>query len=150
MWRWCAYLVTGHFGGNNVATTVAANSHRLQGLLGSERVPSGRPMPEVLPASTLLTASSAVILPAPILKPKWVQYEKQHRKVDTRGLTIVHLTGMHLTGVHLTGVHLTGVHLIGACISQGVHLMGVHLMNVPLSWASLAGLFRGCVAAPAP
>jgi hypothetical protein len=42
------------------------------------------------------------------------------------------------------GIHLMGVHLIG------VHLMDEHLMNVPLSWASLAGLFRGYVAASAP
>jgi hypothetical protein len=38
-------------------------------------------------ASTLLTASSAVILPTPIPKPKWVQHKKQHGRADARGLT---------------------------------------------------------------
>jgi hypothetical protein len=38
-------------------------------------------------ASTLWTASSAVILPTPLPKPKWVQYKKQHGKADARGLT---------------------------------------------------------------
>jgi hypothetical protein len=38
-------------------------------------------------ASTLLIASSAVILPTPILKPKWVQHKKQHGRVDARRLT---------------------------------------------------------------
>jgi hypothetical protein len=40
-----------------------------------------------LTASTLLTANSAVILPTPIPKPKYVQYKKHHGKVDVRGLT---------------------------------------------------------------
>jgi hypothetical protein len=92
-------------------------------------------MPQVLPACTLLTASGAVILPAPILKPKWVQYEKQHRKVDTRGLTIV-----HLTGVHLIWALFHKACISEACTPEGVHLMGVHLMDVALSWASLAGM----------
>jgi len=38
-------------------------------------------------ASTLLTASGAVILSTPIPKPKWVQYKKQHGRVDARELT---------------------------------------------------------------
>jgi hypothetical protein len=33
---------------------------------------------------------------------------------------------------------------------MSVHLMDAHLINVPLSWASLAGLFRGHVSASAP
>jgi hypothetical protein len=39
----------------------------------------------------------AVILPVPILKPKRVQFKKQHRKVDARGLIIVHLIGACLS-----------------------------------------------------
>jgi hypothetical protein len=39
--------------------------------------------------STLLIASSVVILPT----PKWVQYKNQHRKVDARELTVVHRSG---------------------------------------------------------
>jgi len=42
------------------------------------------------------------------------------------------------------GMHLMGVHLIG------VYLIDVYLMNVPLSWASLAGLFRGHASASGP
>jgi hypothetical protein len=92
----------------------------------------------VLPASTLLTASSVVILPALILKPKWVQYKKRHRKVDARELTVVHLTGactsqghtslrgVHLTDVHLIGIYLTGMHLTGMYLTS-VHLIGVSL-----------------------
>jgi hypothetical protein len=38
-------------------------------------------------ASTLLTASRAVILPTPIPKLKWVQHKKQHGRVDARRLT---------------------------------------------------------------
>jgi hypothetical protein len=85
----------GHFGGNNVCVTiVATNAHRLQRSLGSEQESlPGRP------ASTLLTASSVVILPAPIQRPKWVQYKEQHRKVDARELIVVHLTGVHPTSV---------------------------------------------------
>jgi hypothetical protein len=85
-------------------------------------VPSGRPKwSEVClgaPVSTLLTASSAVILPAPILKPKWVQYQKQHGKVDVRP-----------TAVHLTGVCILRA-ITGACLSLGVCLTGVHLVTV--------------------
>jgi uncharacterized protein YjbI with pentapeptide repeats len=108
----------------------------------------------VLPASTLLTASSVVILPALILKQKWVQYKKRHRKVDARELTVVHLTGactsqghaslrgvhltdVHLIGIYLTGMHLTGVYLAGAYLT-GVHLTGVHLSHRRTSCISQA------------
>jgi len=90
----------------------------------------------VLPASTLLTASSVVILPTLILKPKWVQYPKEHRKVDVRELTVVHLAGARISQGHAS--------------LRGVHLTGVHLMNVPLSWTSLAGLSRRHASVSAP
>jgi hypothetical protein len=85
--------MAGHFGGNNVEQQL------LPLMLTPFRASQVSEVCLSAPVSTLLTASSVVILPAPILKPKWVQYKKQHRKVDARELTVVHLTG--------------------ACISQG-------------------------------
>jgi hypothetical protein len=93
----------------------------------------------VLPVSTLLTASSVVILPALILKPKWVQYKKQYRKVDAKELIVVHLIGTCTSQEHasLRGVHLTDIHLIGIYLTSmhltGVYLTGVHLIGVSLT-----------------
>jgi len=73
----------------------------------------------VLLAYNAFDSQQRSYLPAPILKPKWVRYKKEHRKVDTRGLTVVHLTGAaYLTGVCIPRAIIGAWPLIGVSLSQ--------------------------------
>jgi hypothetical protein len=72
------------------------NRESLPGVPGGQRYTAGLSAS----ASTLLTASRVGILSAPLLEPKMGLMPKSNiKKVDARGLVVVHLTG--------------------ACISQG-------------------------------
>jgi hypothetical protein len=100
----------------------------------------------MLPASTLLIASSAVILPAPILKPRRVQYKEQHKR-SIRGGSQSCISPAHISqrGMHLTGYHrrmpLIGVHL--RHVSEGFYEDIAH-QNTAAHLSQLQLGFRRC------
>jgi hypothetical protein len=84
----------------------------------------------VLPAYTLLIASSVVILPTLILSQngsntrsnieRSMRESSQSCACTPQGhasLKGVHLTDVHLIGIYLTGMHLTSGHLISVSLT---------------------------------
>ena len=148
---------TGHFGGNNVEqqllplmlTPYKGHSGVNKSPFWASQVVRGMPECSHIYAFDSQQRSS---------KPKIGPIQKQHRKVNARGFTVVHLIGACISQAHVShkslyltgGTHLTdvpilwargyhrrmpliGMYLIGMHLT-GVHLTGVHLTDVHASY----------------
>jgi hypothetical protein len=97
------HLGSGHFGGNNVEqqllplmlTLCWGHSRVNKNPFQVSRVVRGLPEYSRVYAFDSQRRSS---------KAKIDPIQKQHRKVNARGLTVVHLMGMRFTGVHIISV----------------------------------------------